>query len=65
MQRRREPMKKFAAVFAAVLVSAVVISPTFVQTQPPKGTEGPDVRKQEPKSTEGPDVRKQEQKKTQ
>jgi hypothetical protein len=58
-------MKKFAAVSAAVLLSAAVVDPTFAQTQAPKGSEGPDVRKVEPKGTEGPDVRKQEQKKTQ
>lgn len=58
-------MKTFAAVFAAALLSAAVIGPTFAQTQAPKGTEGPDVRKVEPKGTEGPDVRKQEQKQTQ
>ncbi len=58
-------MKKCAAASAGVLLSAVVIAPTFAQTQPPRGTEGPDVRKVEPKGTEGPDVRKEEQKKAQ
>ncbi len=52
-------MKKFVAVLAAVLLSVAVIAPVYAQqTQAPKGTEGPDIRKQEPKGTEGPDVRK-------
>ena len=56
-------MKKFVALFAAVLLVAVVTAPAFAQQQPPKATEGPDVRNQAPKGTEGPDVRN-EQKKT-
>jgi hypothetical protein len=52
-------MKKFVAVFAAVLLTVAVVGPTFAQqAQTPKGTEGPDIRKVEPKGTEGPDVRK-------
>ena len=51
-------MKKFVALFAAVLLVAVVTAPAFTQQQAPKGTEGPDIKKQEPKGTEGPDVRK-------
>ena len=51
-------MKKFVALFAAVLLVAVVTAPAFAQQQAPKGTEGPDIKKQEPKGTEGPDVRK-------
>ena len=57
-------MKKFVAVFAAVLFTVAVVGPVFAQAQAPavKGTEGPDVRKQEPKGTEGPDVRKAKKK---
>lgn len=55
-------MKKFVAVFAAVLLVAAVTAPAFAQ-RTPKGTEGPDIRKQEPKGTEGPDVRKDTKKK--
>ncbi len=58
-------MKKFIAVLAVVMLTIAVSAPAFAQTQAPKGTEGPDVRKQEPKGTEGPDVRKSEQKKAQ
>ena len=57
-------MKKFVALFAAVLLVAAVTAPAFAQQQAPKGTEGPDVRKQEPKGTEGPDVRKAPEKKS-
>jgi hypothetical protein len=55
-------MKKFVALFAAVLLVAVVTAPAFAQQQPPKGTEGPEVRKQESKGTENPDVRKDQKK---
>ena len=58
-------MKKFVAVFAAVLFTVAVVGPVFAQAQQApaaKGTEGPDVRKQEPKGTEGPDVRKAKKK---
>ncbi|HSB71967.1 MAG TPA: hypothetical protein VLT62_21775 [Candidatus Methylomirabilis sp.] len=58
-------MKKMVSLLSAALLSFVLVAPAFAQTQAPKGTEGPDVRKQEPKGTEGPDVRKQEQKKAQ
>jgi hypothetical protein len=55
-------MKKFVALFAAVLLVAVVSAPAFAQQQAPKGTEGPEVRKQESKGTENPDVRKDQKK---
>ena len=68
-------MKKIVSLFSAALLSFVLMGPAFAQTQAPKGTEGPDVRKkakkktasaegQKPKGTEGPDVRKQEPKGT-
>ncbi len=37
-------MKKLVALFAAVLLVAVVSAPAFAQQPTPKGTEGPDVR---------------------
>jgi uncharacterized protein YdeI (BOF family) len=55
-------MKRFVAVFAAVMLLVAVSGPAFAQQQPIKGTEGPDVNKQEPKGTEGPDVRKAKKK---
>jgi hypothetical protein len=57
-------MKRFVALFAAVLLVAAVTAPAFAQQQTPKGTEGPDVRKEDPKGTDGPDVRKKPKKKT-
>ena len=57
-------MKKFIALLAVVMLTIAVSAPAFAQTQAPKGTEGPDVRKQEPKGTEGPDVRKAPEKKS-
>jgi hypothetical protein len=61
---RRETMKRFVSVLAAVVLFVVVSAPAFAQTQAPKGTEGPDIRKVEPKGTEGPDIRKQAPKKS-
>ena len=55
-------MQKFIALLAVVMLTIAVSAPAFAQTQAPKGTEGPDVRKQEPKGTEGPDVRKAKKK---
>ena len=59
-------MKKFVAVFAAVMFVGALVVPVIAQAQAQapavKGTEGPDVRKQEPKGTEGPDVRKAKKK---
>ena len=49
-------MKKFIGVLAAVLLVVVVSAPAFA-SQPPKGTEGPDIRLIPPKGTEGPDIR--------
>ena len=58
---RRWPMKKTGSVFAAILLVLAVIAPAFAATErpavPPKGTEGPDIRKQEPEGIEGPDIR--------
>jgi hypothetical protein len=56
-------MKKLVSVLAAVLLMVVISAPAFAQTQAPKGTEGPDIRKVEPKGTEGPDIRKKAPKK--
>ena len=39
-------MKRFVAVFAAVMLVVAVTAPVFAQTQALKGTEGPDVKKQ-------------------
>ncbi len=54
-------MKKVGSVFAAILLVLAVVAPAFAATErpavPPKGTEGPDIRKVEPKGTEGPDIR--------
>ena len=59
-------MKKLVALFAIVMLTIAVSAPAFAQqTQAPKGTEGPDIKKQEPKGTEGPDIRKGAEKKAQ
>ncbi len=49
-------MKKLVSILAAVLLVVVVGAPAFAN-QPPKGTEGPDIRLIPPKGTEGPDTR--------
>jgi len=50
-------MKRFVSILAAVLLMVAISGPAFAQRVPPKGTEGPDIRKVEPKGTEGPDIR--------
>ena len=65
---RREPMKKFVALLAVVMLTVAAAAPSFAQqAQAPKGTEGPDIRKSKskkktsaattPNRPEGPDVR--------
>ncbi len=66
-------MKKFIVLLAVVLLAVASATPALAQqTQEPKGTEGPDIRKAKkeiasavaPKGTEGPDIRRQEPKGT-
>jgi hypothetical protein len=55
-------MKKFIVLFAVVLLAVASATPALAQqTQAPKGTEGPDIRRQEPKGTEGPDIRRKKE----
>jgi hypothetical protein len=55
-------MKKFIVLLAMVLLTVASATPALAQqTQAPKGTEGPDIRRQEPKGTEGPDIRRKKE----
>jgi hypothetical protein len=53
-------MQKVVAALIIAVLTIAVSAPAFAQqTQPPKGTEGPDIRKGENKTRpEGPDIRK-------